>query len=99
MIVVEKKTSLWARPAALLTASATGKIQSLDKKTGDTIFEFKLPTHATGVPMTYLAKGKQYIVLAIGGRGFTSEFDMPGELQIRLRATQHPQPRMRQLRG
>jgi quinoprotein glucose dehydrogenase len=47
--------------------------RALDKKTGDTVFEFKLPTHATGVPMTCMAKGKQYIVVAVGGRGEPAE--------------------------
>ncbi len=47
--------------------------RALDKKTGETIAEFKLPTHAAGVPMTYLAKGKQYIVIAVGGRGEPAE--------------------------
>ena len=33
-----------------------------------------MPTGQTGSPMTYMANGKQYIVIAIGGPGF------PGEL-------------------
>ena len=43
------------------------------RKTGATIFELKLPAHATGVPMTYMAKGKQYIVVAVDGRGEPAE--------------------------
>jgi quinoprotein glucose dehydrogenase len=67
----------------LISADATGlkpvegsyasTFRALDKKNGATISEMMLPTHATGVPMTYLAKGKQYIVLAVGGRGEPAE--------------------------
>jgi quinoprotein glucose dehydrogenase len=32
-----------------------------------------LPAEQSGSPMTYMLGGKQYIVLAIGGRGFPSE--------------------------
>ena len=38
----------------------------------------KLPANETGIPMTYLANGKQYIVVAIGNRrlpGGTRGFD------------------------
>jgi quinoprotein glucose dehydrogenase len=33
----------------------------------------ELPSNETGVPMTYLAKGKQYIVVAVGNRDFPAE--------------------------
>jgi quinoprotein glucose dehydrogenase len=48
--------------------------RALDKKTGATVFEMKLPGNQNGVPMTYIANGTQYIVMAIGARG------VPGEL-------------------
>ncbi|MBI4473115.1 MAG: pyrroloquinoline quinone-dependent dehydrogenase [Acidobacteria bacterium] len=50
------------------------KFRALDKKTGRTIFEMELPANETGVPMTYMADGRQFIVVAIGATGF------PGEL-------------------
>lgn len=34
----------------------------------------ELPASTTGIPMTYMVNERQYIVVAIGGRGF------PGEL-------------------
>ena len=40
-------------------------IRAIDKKTGAVIFEMKLPGGATGVPMTYLMNGRQYIVIAV----------------------------------
>jgi hypothetical protein len=33
-----------------------------------------MPAEQSGSRVTYTVKGKQYIVLAIGGRGFSSEF-------------------------
>jgi len=78
-----EKALLLLTKTLLFSADATGvtpvngayasTFRALDKKTGATIFEMKLPTRATGVPMTYLAKGKQYIVVAMGGRGEPAE--------------------------
>ena len=48
--------------------------RAYDKKTGAVIHERELPASMTGVPMTYLAEGHQYIVFAVGGVGH------PGEL-------------------
>jgi quinoprotein glucose dehydrogenase len=78
-----EKALLVATKTLLFSADATGvtpvngayasTLRALDKKTGATIFELKLPARATGVPMTYMAKGKQYIVIAVGGRGEPAE--------------------------
>jgi quinoprotein glucose dehydrogenase len=52
-----------------------GKIfRAIDKKTGAVIHEMELPASTTGIPMTYMVNDRQYIVVAIGARGF------PGEL-------------------
>jgi quinoprotein glucose dehydrogenase len=75
-LLLVTKTLLFSADATGLAAvngASASTFHALDKKTGDTIFELKLPTHATGVPMTYLAKGKQYIVVAVGGRGEPAE--------------------------
>lgn len=45
--------------------------RALDKRTGAVIHEMELPAGITGVPMTYLAGGKQYVVMAIGDPGFS----------------------------
>jgi quinoprotein glucose dehydrogenase len=47
--------------------------RALDKATGKTLHEMKLPANETGIPMTFLAKGKQYIVVAVGNRDFPAE--------------------------
>ncbi len=48
-------------------------LQAFDKATGNRIAAIRLPGLATGAPMTYMLNGKQYIVVAVGGR------DLPGE--------------------
>jgi quinoprotein glucose dehydrogenase len=48
--------------------------RAYDKKTGAIVSELKLPGNQSGVPMTYILNGRQYIAVAIGARG------MPGEL-------------------
>jgi quinoprotein glucose dehydrogenase len=48
--------------------------RALDKRTGTVVHEMALPAGITGIPMTYMIDGKQYIVMAIGDAGF------PGEL-------------------
>jgi quinoprotein glucose dehydrogenase len=45
-----------------------------DKKTGEIISEFKLPANQSGIPMTYLANGRQYIVVAVGAVATPAEF-------------------------
>jgi quinoprotein glucose dehydrogenase len=43
--------------------------RAYDKKTGKMIHQMELPAMTTGIPMTYMVKGKQYIVVAIGAQG------------------------------
>jgi len=46
--------------------------RALDKKTGATLWETQTPVGPpTGVPMTYLHQGKQYVVVAIEGNNAT----------------------------
>jgi quinoprotein glucose dehydrogenase len=40
---------------------------ALDKVTGETLHAIGLPDTPSGTPMTYLANGRQYIVVAYGG--------------------------------
>jgi quinoprotein glucose dehydrogenase len=49
------------------------KFRALDKKSGKTLFEMELPANETGLPMTFMAGGKQFIVVAIGARNFPAE--------------------------
>jgi quinoprotein glucose dehydrogenase len=45
-----------------------------DKKTGAIASRFELPANQSGIPMTYVLNGRQYIVVAVGARNH------PGEL-------------------
>jgi glucose dehydrogenase len=42
--------------------------RAYDKATGAVVWETELPAGTTGAPITYMHQGKQYIVVAIGGR-------------------------------
>jgi quinoprotein glucose dehydrogenase len=42
--------------------------RAYDKATGEVLAEIELPAGTTGAPMTYMHGGKQYIVVAVGGR-------------------------------
>jgi quinoprotein glucose dehydrogenase len=50
------------------------KFRAFDKTTGAMLFEIELPSGTTGGPMTYLFNGKQYIVVAVGGRQESAEW-------------------------
>jgi quinoprotein glucose dehydrogenase len=42
--------------------------RAYDKATGEVVAAIALPAGTTGAPMTYMHRGKQYIVVAVGGR-------------------------------
>jgi quinoprotein glucose dehydrogenase len=44
-------------------------LRAHDKATGEILAEIDLPATQTGMPMTYMLDGKQYIVLAVSGGG------------------------------
>jgi quinoprotein glucose dehydrogenase len=56
------------------TGRRGARLRAYDKKTGEEKGAVFMPAEQSGSPMTYMLKGKQYIVVAIGGRNFTSEF-------------------------
>jgi quinoprotein glucose dehydrogenase len=47
------------------------KFRAYDKKTGATVWETDIPQSQTGLPMTYMHRGKQYIVFAVHGEQAT----------------------------
>jgi quinoprotein glucose dehydrogenase len=55
-------------------ATADPKLSAFDKATGALLAEIDLPANVHGSPMTYLAGGKQFIVVPVGGA------DIPAEL-------------------
>jgi quinoprotein glucose dehydrogenase len=50
------------------------KFRAYDKATGKVIWEIELPSGTTGGPMTYMLRGKQYIVVPIGAQDHPSEY-------------------------
>jgi quinoprotein glucose dehydrogenase len=72
------KTLLFAGEGSGLFAVPPGSggpmFRALDKKTGQTIFEFKLPANQSGIPMSYMANGRQFIVVPAGAVGTPGEF-------------------------
>jgi quinoprotein glucose dehydrogenase len=61
-------------PPSIAPGGGGPKFRAFDKATGRVLWETELPAGTTGAPMTYLFQGKQYIVIAVGGR------EHPGEL-------------------
>jgi quinoprotein glucose dehydrogenase len=55
----------WLRVPSLVRDDPA--LQVIDKARGDLIAKIPLPENATGALMTYLAGGKQYVVVPIGG--------------------------------
>ncbi len=42
-------------------------LRAFDKASGEIVHEIELPLPPTGTPMTYMANGKQYLSIAVGG--------------------------------
>jgi glucose dehydrogenase len=49
------------------------KFRAYDKATGKVVWEIELPSGTTGAPMTYMHKGKQYIVVPVGAKDHPAE--------------------------
>jgi quinoprotein glucose dehydrogenase len=76
--ILVTKTLIFAGEGSGLFATPPGSggpmFRAYDKITGEVISEFKLPANQSGVPMTYMIKGRQYIVVAVGATGVPAEF-------------------------
>jgi quinoprotein glucose dehydrogenase len=49
-------------------------LRAYDKKTGQQVGEVYMPAQISGHPMTYSLNGRQYIVVAVSGAGYTGEY-------------------------
>jgi quinoprotein glucose dehydrogenase len=71
------KTLLFSADGANLFNGVAGgggnTFRAIDKKTGAILHEMQLPAMATGIPMTYLADGRQFVVVAVGAAGIPAE--------------------------
>jgi quinoprotein glucose dehydrogenase len=75
-LMVTKTLLFGADGAGLFNAGpgAGGRtFRAIDKKTGAIIHEMELPAGTTGIPMTYMVRDRQFIVVATGGRGVPAE--------------------------
>ncbi|MGV3708678.1 MAG: hypothetical protein ACO1Q7_07535, partial [Gemmatimonas sp.] len=59
-------------PASMGAAEAAPKLFAVDKATGKQVGAVRIPAKTTAVPMTFMHKGKQYIVFATGQGAGTS---------------------------
>jgi quinoprotein glucose dehydrogenase len=59
-----------------IAASQDGKFRALDVDSGAQLWEHQLPAGGQASPMTYVLDGKQYVVVAAGGR---SGIGAPGD--------------------
>ena len=50
-----------------IAATYDEKLRAFDRKTGKIVWEHKLPAGGFATPITYLANGRQYVVIAAGG--------------------------------
>lgn len=71
------KTLLFAGVGAGLYNSDPGAgspvFRAIDKATGEVVHRMELPAGTTGIPMTYMVNGRQFIVVAVGGRDHPAE--------------------------
>lgn len=49
-------------------------LRAYDKETGAILWDMKLPAGATGSLMSYMFRGKQYLIVPVGGRTAPAEF-------------------------
>jgi quinoprotein glucose dehydrogenase len=49
-------------------------LRAYDKATGKEVGAVYMPAPQTGSPMTYLVNGRQHIVVAVSGAGYSGEF-------------------------
>jgi quinoprotein glucose dehydrogenase len=49
-------------------------LRAYDKTTGAQVGEVRMPAPISGSPMTYSVDGRQYIVVAVSGAGYTGEY-------------------------
>ena len=77
--VIATRTLLFATVGDQITVGTPpgfggNQFSAFDKKTGELLWTTHLEAGATGTPMTYMHRGKQYVVFAIGGQQHAAEF-------------------------
>jgi quinoprotein glucose dehydrogenase len=74
-IVVTKTLAFAGQGCGLFRGGGGGgpMFYAYDKATGAVVHELQLPANTCGNPMTYMANGKQFIVVAVGAQNFPAE--------------------------
>ncbi len=74
-VLVTKTLLIAGEPGFFTTPSGQrgAMLRAYDKNTGGELGSVYMPAPQTGSPMTYMLKGKQYVVLAIGGGNYSAE--------------------------
>jgi len=74
-LLVTKSLLFAGEGAGMFVASEGGTmLRAHDKKSGDILWEMDLGVRQTGIPMSYAAGGKQYILVPAGAPGSAGEF-------------------------
>ena len=55
------------------TGTRDAMLRAYDKATGKEVAARQLPAPQTGSPMTYMLNGRQYLVIAVSGSGYSGE--------------------------
>lgn len=58
----------------IIGATADERFRAYDTLTGELLWEFDGPTSANATPMTYMADGRQFVVVATGGHSWVYPF-------------------------
>jgi quinoprotein glucose dehydrogenase len=73
-VLVTRTLAIAGEGGFATTANGRGAmLRAYDKATGQELGAVFMPAPQTGSPMTYLYNGKQYLVLAISGQGYSGE--------------------------
>jgi quinoprotein glucose dehydrogenase len=68
------RTLVFLAESGNLTGDPGGPMfRAYDKATGEVVAELELPERVSGAPMTYLHRGRQYIVMAVSSREHPAE--------------------------
>ena len=74
-LLVTKSLLFAGEGAGMFVASEGGTmLRAHDKRTGDIVWEMDLGLRQTGIPMSYAAGGRQYILVPAGAPGSAGEF-------------------------
>src|SRR3954454_16171072 len=92
-LVVTKTLVVLGDPAVTTTPDHPrgAMLRAYDKQTGKEVGAVWMPAPQSGSPMTYLANGKQYFIVAVSGGNYSGEyiaFSLPG---TETRSTSQPQ--------